>query len=100
VRVSLDDFGTGQSSLTQLQKLPIDAIKIDRSFVSGLGTGGTEARIVESLILLAKSLGLQVVAEGVETEAQLDWLRGRRCDLAQGYLLGRPAPAGGDGVRS
>lgn len=91
VRVLMDDFGTGHSSLSNLRRLPLDAVKIDRSFVAGL-PGERRARgIVTAVIAMAHELGLEVVAEGVESETQLAFLRDQRCDLAQGYLLGRPA---------
>ncbi|MEO9177103.1 MAG: EAL domain-containing protein [Gaiellales bacterium] len=91
VRISLDDFGTGFSSLARLQHLPLDALKIDRSFVAEIGiASGTE--IVRSIIELAHTLGLEVIAEGVETEQQLAVLLALGSDQMQGYLLGRPAP--------
>jgi diguanylate cyclase (GGDEF)-like protein/PAS domain S-box-containing protein len=91
VRISLDDFGTGFSSLARLQHLPLDALKIDRSFVAEIGVAsGTE--IVHSIIELAHTLGLQVTAEGVETPEQLEALRALGSDQMQGYLIGRPAP--------
>jgi EAL domain-containing protein (putative c-di-GMP-specific phosphodiesterase class I) len=90
VRVLMDDFGTGHSSLSNLRRLPLDAVKIDRSFVAGL-PGERRARgIVSAVIAMAHELGLEVVAEGVETEEQLAFLHEQRCDLAQGYLLGYP----------
>ena len=92
-QIALDDFGTGYSSLTQLQTMPLTHIKIDRSFTNGLGTSTTDTAIVESTIQLAHDLGLSVVAEGVETAAQLAVLRGYGCEFAQGYYLGRPQPA-------
>ena len=93
VRLSIDDFGTGYSSLSYLKKFPLDILKIDRSFVDGLGTNDDDDAIVQATISLARSLGLQTVGEGVETPAQLHALRRLRCDKAQGYLLGRPEPA-------
>ena len=90
VRIGLDDFGTGFSSLAYLKRFPIDFLKIDRSFVSGLGNDDGDTAIVTGTIALAHSLGLQVVAEGVETEEQLDRLRALRCDLAQGYHFSEP----------
>jgi EAL domain-containing protein (putative c-di-GMP-specific phosphodiesterase class I) len=93
VKVSVDDFGTGWSSLTYLQRLPIDELKIDRSFISNLGPEGPAVPIVGSLVGMAHGLGLSVVAEGVETSEQLRMLRQLGCDLAQGYLLARPGPA-------
>src|SRR5206468_3416896 len=93
VRLSIDDFGTGYSSLAQLKRLPVDEIKIDRSFVMDMGSSPSDEAIVRSTIELAHNLGLSVVAEGVEDEASLRTLRRLGCDLAQGYHLGRPAPA-------
>ena len=92
-RVSIDDFGTGYSSLAYLQRLPIDEIKIDRSFVTGLSAAGDDAVIVRSTIDLAHNLGLTVVAEGVEDEAAKEMLLGYGCDRAQGYFFARPCAA-------
>jgi diguanylate cyclase (GGDEF)-like protein len=92
VRLSLDDFGTGHSSLAYLKRLPLDEVKIDRSFVLGMAEDENDAVIVRSTIDLARNLGLEVVAEGVETEAVLADLAALRCDVAQGYLLSRPLP--------
>ncbi len=93
VTIAIDDFGTGFSSLSYLSKLPVDAIKIDRSFVSEMMQGPRELSLVASIINLAHSLKLNVVAEGVETMEQLRILRNRGCDEAQGFLLGRPVAA-------
>jgi len=93
VRLSLDDFGTGNASLAYLKRLPLDEVKIDRSFVMGMADDAGDAVIVRSTIDLARNLGLTVVAEGVETEAVLDRLAGLRCDTAQGYFLSRPLPS-------
>lgn len=93
VRIALDDFGTGYSSLTYLKQLPIDIVKIDKSFVDDLAAGGKNKLIMGSIIALAHNLGLTVVAEGVETEAQRDLLREFQCDFIQGYIISRPAPA-------
>ncbi len=90
VHIALDDFGTGFSSLLYLQGLPIDRLKVDRSFVSGLGTADRDPTIVSTVVELAHKLGLRVVAEGVETEAELDAIEAMGCDEAQGFLLGRP----------
>gem|GEM_PF-1989779 len=95
ITVALDDFGTGFSSLAYLQALPIDVLKVDRCFVQGLAGGGASARIVDTVVRLAHGLGARVVAEGVESQAQLEALRKLGCDTAQGYLLGRPQPAAG-----
>ena len=93
VRVSIDDFGTGHSSLALLQRLPIEEIKIDRSFVRDMATSGADAAIVRSTVDLAHNLGMSVVAEGVEDDVTLDLLRGLGCHAAQGFLLSRPVPA-------
>lgn len=93
LHLSVDDFGTGYSSLTYLKRFPVEAIKIDRSFVNGLGIDNEDSTIVEAVINLGHSLGLAVVAEGVETPLQLTRLRELRCDRGQGYLFGRPRPA-------
>jgi predicted signal transduction protein with EAL and GGDEF domain len=90
VSISIDDFGTGHSNLTRLRQLPVDKIKIDGSFIAGLGRDATAEKIVHAIIALSRGLGLQVVAEGVEQQLQLDFLRGEGCDVAQGYFLGRP----------
>lgn len=93
VKVALDDFGTGYASLSHLRKFPVSWLKIDRSFVSGLDTEPEAAAIVHAVVGLAQSLGIGIVAEGVETEAQLRFLRQRRCDVGQGYLFGKPMSA-------
>ncbi|CAK0756917.1 diguanylate cyclase [Gammaproteobacteria bacterium] len=90
VKLSIDDFGTGYSSLSYLQRLPIDTLKIDRSFVLGIDTNGTNLNIIRAIIGLAHGLGLTVIAEGVETEGQLNFLRKQQCDRIQGYLCSRP----------
>lgn len=91
--VALDDFGTGYSSLNYLARLPIDTLKIDRSFVLGMMNSASDRQVVEMIITLAHSLNLKVTAEGVETEAQRDLLVECRCDEVQGYLYGKPMPA-------
>lgn len=93
VGLAIDDFGTGYSSLSYLKRLPVDEIKIDRSFINDMATDSANAMIVQSTIELAHNLGLRVVAEGVESAEVLDMLRTRGCDLAQGYFLGYPVAA-------
>jgi diguanylate cyclase (GGDEF)-like protein len=94
VRLSLDDFGTGQASLAYLKQLPLDEVKIDRAFVTTMADDDGDAVIVRSTIDLARNLGLDVVAEGVETESVLEALVDLRCNSAQGYFLSRPLPSG------
>jgi EAL domain-containing protein (putative c-di-GMP-specific phosphodiesterase class I) len=93
VTIAIDDFGTGFSSLSYLSKLPLDTLKIDRSFVHDMTGGRQGSVLVSSIISLAHSLKLNVVAEGVETEEQSTLLRALGCDELQGYLFGRPAPS-------
>jgi diguanylate cyclase len=95
VRVALDDFGTGYSSLSYLSKLPIHTVKIDRSFVQGLPADSAACRLAESIIAMCRVLGKNVVAEGVETEAQQSFLRSAGCTTIQGYLVARPMEAAG-----
>ena len=99
VRIALDDFGTGYSSLSYLQSLEFDSLKIAKPFVDGLVAGGREASFVRTIIDLAKTLELEVIAEGIETQVQLDALRALGAELGQGYLLGRPSPAPPSGLR-
>jgi EAL domain-containing protein (putative c-di-GMP-specific phosphodiesterase class I) len=101
IRLSIDDFGTGYSSLAYLRQLPVSEIKIDRSFVLNMHQSSDDAVIVRSTIDLGRNLGLQVVAEGVETEEGWQELIDLGCDVAQGYFLSRPVPAAelGDWLR-
>jgi diguanylate cyclase (GGDEF) domain len=93
VRLDIDDFGTGYSSLSRLQRFPVDALKIDRSFISRVDTDLETGEIVRIIVMLAHGLRLKVIAEGVETHAQADFLRNIGCELAQGYLYSKPVPA-------
>jgi predicted signal transduction protein with EAL and GGDEF domain len=94
LRFSIDDFGTGQSSLTYLTQLPLDQIKIDQSFIRNLGNQTANAVMVQTIIAMANTLGLEVIAEGVETAAQRDFLSTHGCQLYQGYLFAKPVAAG------
>jgi EAL domain-containing protein (putative c-di-GMP-specific phosphodiesterase class I) len=93
VRLALDDFGTGSSSLLHLRHVPVGVVKIDRTFVSGLGQSRHDEAIVRAVRAVTTDLGLSCIAEGVEQERQRDWLLAHGVDLAQGYLLARPLPA-------
>ena len=92
VRVSVDDFGTGYSSLSRLQRLPVDVLKIDKAFVEDIGAGAKQGALVRAIVMMAHSLDLTVVAEGVETEVQRAFLERHGCDLYQGHLLSPPLP--------
>jgi EAL domain-containing protein (putative c-di-GMP-specific phosphodiesterase class I) len=92
VSFSVDDFGTGYSSFTYLKRLPVDSLKIDKSFVSKIDVNDADAAIVETIISMAQHLDINIVAEGVETEAILDILKSKGCRQFQGYLFGRPMP--------
>jgi diguanylate cyclase (GGDEF)-like protein len=92
VSIAVDDFGTGYSSMTYLQRLPLDSVKIDRSFVERATDGAFDAVVIESIVRLGGALGLEIVAEGIETDEQLAWLRNRGVHRAQGYLIAPPMP--------
>jgi EAL domain-containing protein (putative c-di-GMP-specific phosphodiesterase class I) len=93
VRIAIDDFGTGFSSLGQLRHFPIDLLKVDRSFVQGVEHDAKDAAITANLVSLAHALGVEAIAEGIESEGQLNELRAVGCDLAQGFLFAHPASA-------
>jgi len=93
LRLLLDDFGTGYSSLAYLKRFPLDVLKIDRSFIAGLGRDEEDSAIVAAIVRMARTLGLAVVAEGVERPEQLEQLRELGCERAQGRLIAEPMPA-------
>ncbi|TFH74901.1 GGDEF domain-containing protein [Gammaproteobacteria bacterium LSUCC0112] len=92
VNIAIDDFGTGYSGLSYFSRFPVSAVKIDRSFVRDLGQRATQTTLVETILLLARKLGIQVVAEGVETAEQASILRDNNCDFLQGYFISKPIP--------
>ena len=92
IRLSIDDFGTGDSAIAYLRELPVDVLKIDRSYISGLADNDKDAALVSAMIALSQRLNLKVVAEGVETLEQLTSLRAMHCDAFQGYLISEPVP--------
>lgn len=92
VKLSIDDYGSGQASLAYVKTLPVHELKIDRAFVDGVDADAKNAAIVRSTLLLCRELGLSVVAEGAETQAELAWLGSNGCDLVQGYVVARPMP--------
>lgn len=93
VKLSIDDFGTGYSSLSYLQKFPLDTLKVDRSFIKDIGENNDDTAITEAIIAMGHSLGLEIIAEGVETQVQLDFLQARSCEIIQGFFFSRPLPA-------
>ena len=88
--ISIDDFGTGYSSMSYLKDLPIDTVKIDKAFIDDLSTNTHDQKVVKAIIALSKSLGYKVIAEGIETEAQEQFLYENRCDIGQGYYFSKP----------
>jgi CheY-like chemotaxis protein len=93
VKLSLDDFGTGYSSLSYLKRFPLDQLKVDQSFIRDVTSNPEDAAIVKAVISIGNSMGLELVVEGVETLAQLEWLRRHRCEKIQGYYFSPPLPA-------
>ena len=93
VHLAIDDFGTGYSSLAYLKRFPVEALKVDQTFVDGLGDQPEDTSIVTAIVGLAHSLGMAAIAEGLQTQAQLDELQTLGCDFAQGFLFGRPKSA-------
>ncbi len=92
VRVAIDDFGTGYASLSNLQRMPVDVLKVDRSFVAALNDGGQSRELLEAILGVGQALSLRVVAEGIETQSQMTTLEEMGCEMAQGFLMGRPSP--------
>ena len=92
IRISIDDFGTGYSSLSHLKRFPINTVKIDRSFIRDITTDPDDAAIVGAIITMSHNMELKVIAEGVETQQQLDFLRSLQCDEVQGFLFSPPVP--------
>jgi diguanylate cyclase len=93
ISISIDDFGTGYSSLSYLKRFPIDTVKIDQNFIRDLSRDSNDGAIISAVISMARALKLRVVAEGVETEEQLAFLRRQHCEMIQGFLCSRPVPA-------
>jgi EAL domain-containing protein (putative c-di-GMP-specific phosphodiesterase class I) len=93
VRIAIDDFGTGYASLSHLQRMPVDILKIDRSFVAALSDGGQSRELLAAILGVGQSLSLSVVAEGIEEHQQRVTLEAMGCQMAQGFLLGHPGPA-------
>jgi diguanylate cyclase (GGDEF)-like protein len=92
VRVAIDDFGTGYASLSHLQRMPVDVLKVDRSFIAALNDGGQSRELLEAILGVAQALSLSVIAEGIETSAQMSIIQEMGCEMAQGFLMGRPSP--------
>jgi EAL domain-containing protein (putative c-di-GMP-specific phosphodiesterase class I) len=104
LRIAIDDFGTGYASLSHLQRLPVDILKVDKSFVAALSNGGKSRDLLQAILGVGQALSLAVVAEGIEAQSQMTVLQEMGCEMAQGFLVGKPSPAevaesllGGDG---
>lgn len=93
IRLSIDDFGTGYSSLSYLKRFPVEVLKIDQAFIRECDKNIEDAAICKAIISLAKSLGMLIIAEGVETQSQLTFLKNESCDVYQGYFFSKPIPA-------
>jgi diguanylate cyclase (GGDEF)-like protein len=93
VRIAIDDFGTGYASLSHLQRMPVDVLKVDRSFLAALNDGGQSRELLEAILGVAKALSLRVIAEGIETDGQMSTIQEMGCEMAQGFLMGQPGPA-------
>jgi EAL domain-containing protein (putative c-di-GMP-specific phosphodiesterase class I) len=93
VQLAIDDFGTGYSSLSYLKKLPVNTLKIDRAFIIGIGSNSGDEAIIDTIVSLARSLGLTTVAEGVDSQTQLDYLKALGCDEIQGFFFSQAVPA-------
>jgi len=93
VRVAIDDFGTGYASLSNLQRMPVDILKIDKSFVAALNDGGQSRELLEAILGVGEALSLAVVAEGIEQQSQMTMLEEMGCEMAQGFLIAKPSPA-------
>jgi len=93
IQLSIDDFGTGYSSLSYLHRFPVNTLKIDRSFINNMGEDRESSEIVRTIVMLAHNLGIDVIAEGVETRQQLAKLRELQCEYGQGYFFSRPLPS-------
>ena len=100
MRVAIDDFGTGYASLSNLQRMPVDVLKVDRSFVAALNDGGQSRELLEAILGVGQALSLAVVAEGIEVQSQMVMLEEMGCEMAQGFLMGRPTHRRGDRGRS
>ena len=93
LRIAIDDFGTGYASLSHLQRLPVDILKVDKSFVAALSEGGKSRALLQAILGVGQALSLAVVAEGIEAQSQMTVLREMGCEMAQGFLVGKPSPA-------